>query len=99
MRLDNRLADREPEASALFLGRTEGIEYALGNRRIDSWTEVDHADLDLVTVVPARANDDPSLAHTGHTQSLYCIVDEIQQYLLDLNAVDIDGWKIIGKLE
>jgi hypothetical protein len=83
----------------MFLGGAKRIKHTPGNGGIDSWACVGHADFDLAGGGLTRANDNPLLSAIGRGKRLHRIVDQVDQHLLDLNAVNFQQWQAIGKLK
>ena len=90
--LDDRTADRQAHPHAARLGGVEGIEHRVGSRRVEPWSRV--ADLDEHHAGTDLSSDQLQLTWpvTYVLHRLDGIHHQIQDDLLDLNAVCRDEW-------
>jgi len=89
MGLDDRPADRQPDAHAVGLRREEGVEDAIGSGRIQP-----HAVSSTATSTPARSWFRDIVAPSAVRDCAHgfnAVHDQIQHDLLQLDPVSKDG--------
>src|SRR4030095_14564484 len=87
MRLDDRLADRQADAEPRRLGAVEGPEHGVDGLRFEARSGILDRNLDGLRRDRDGRNGDPTFSGTGHR--LDRVPDEVDQYLLDLDRIDL----------
>jgi hypothetical protein len=91
MTLDNRTADREPDAQAMRFSRVERFEQLRDLARIKADAGVPNPQFDAVAAINLRLNSERSrpILNAGHRIS--SIQQQVQDDLLQLHAIATDG--------
>lgn len=98
MALDDRPADREANPHAVRLGGVEGLEQPLGGARIETRSGVSHVQPDAATGVESRFDDDGSGPIRHFVHRLGRVQQQVEDHLLQLNAVDADSRQVFSEL-
>ena len=91
MGLDDRSADCQTHAHAIRFRREEGLEYAFCI--LESPALIHDLNANLLVHGPEGADFKRPSALLRRTQRFDCIADEIDEDLLNLNAIDVNHGK------
>jgi methionine-rich copper-binding protein CopC len=86
VRLDDRLSDRKADAEAMDLGADEGLKEMRRYRGGKACARVGHGEFDLLAAGRTRRNGE--LAAIAAPHRFETVANEVEQYPLDLHAVD-----------
>src|SRR5262245_54587670 len=90
MGLDDRTADGQPHAHPVLFGREKGLEYLVG--KVDAPATI--ADFGLYRIPHSAHPDLDSLVAGTSIHRIHAVADEIDQNLLNLDAIERDKGKI-----
>ena len=91
MGFDDGATDRQPHPQAALLGRVEGLKDALEIRRSEPGTGIPHPDQDAVRPGSPGADQQFSRGLAAGAHRFDRIVDQVQEHLLQLDAIPLDG--------
>ena len=96
--LDNGAADEESDAHAVALRRVEGIEQALRTLAVEARAGIPHGHADTIAVLSFGSNQQlpRAIVHANHC--VRGIAKQVQDDLLELNAIPRHGREIVGEL-
>ena len=96
--LDDGAADKQPDAHAVALRRVEGIEQAIRALAVEARASIPNSHADTIAVLSFGLNQQlpRAIVHVGHR--VRGVAKQIQDDLLELNAIAGDGRQIVGKL-
>src|SRR5262245_3440899 len=98
MDLDDRAADRKPEAHAVLLGREERLEEARRGALRQAAAGVAHDELDGVAVAPDRL--DRQLARRAVVaHRLEAVAHQVEDHLLELDRIHLDVERSVTERE
>src|ERR1044072_5871634 len=92
---DDRMADGKANAHSVRLGAEEGLEQPIGHLRRQARAAVLDGDLHLLPVELPGADPETADRSAGHR--LDRVANEVEDHLLDLDAVDDDA--VDGRIE
>jgi len=90
MSIDDGPAYRQPHSCSIGLGGVESVEDALQLRPIDARSGIAHGH-ENACVVLLRADQQLSLTRLNRAHCFNRVEDQVQQDLLKLNAIPMDG--------
>src|SRR5580704_12505052 len=91
MRFDDRTADRQPHSQTLGLCRVERIKEAFETRRSQAWPRILHRNQHAIRFGRSGGDEQLSLPFRDRAHGLDRVDDEIEDDLLQLNAIPFDG--------
>jgi hypothetical protein len=91
MGFDYGATDRQPHPQAALLGRVEGLKDALEIRRSEPGTGIPHPEQDAVRPGSPGVDQQFSRALAAGAHRFDRIVDQVQEHLLQLDAIPLDG--------
>src|SRR6516162_5107290 len=87
--LDDRAADRQAHPHPPGLGRKEGIEHSLGDRRLDSGSGILHRHEGTYASFGSRPDPKEARAIGYGAHRFHTIHDQVEHYLLKLHPIAI----------
>jgi len=99
MSLDDGATDGEADAHALAFRRVEGIEQLGQVLRVDADAGIAHGHPDTIAVLVFGSDQQPPRPILNGSHRIRGVADQVQDDLLELNAIPGDRWEALGKLQ
>ena len=96
MSLDDRAANRQPNAHTAALGCVEGIKEPFHVLVIETHTGIPHGQAHKVAVFSFCSDQQVSRSVVNTNHRLGRIAEQVQDDLLELDTIACYGWKVLG---
>src|SRR5580700_5200459 len=97
MTFDNRTADRQPDSHTFSLRRVEGSEKLIRSLRFEADSNVGHAEAHSIIAIWFSSNQQIPRTIIDCAHGVRSIAKQVQNDLLELNAIAGDPWEAVGK--
>ena len=98
MSLDDRAADRQPDAHAAALGRVEGIKELVHSLPVDARAGIPHGHAHAIAVLPFGSDQQVPRAVVDADHRVRGVAKQVQEDLLKLDTIANERREIISEL-